>query len=196
MNVLNQSNFENNSQLESIGKYAFEQCSFEKISIPENVKKISCSAFYENKNLKSVHFEGKLNQCSIMSCAFSRTPIEVISFESSFINLNKEWCNATRKLNIIIVSTENKRFSYIDDKYILYKSNENEENFDVFLFARRDIESITIPSNIKRITSNSFDGCDQLKKIQFNEDSKLEIIESKAFYQSFLTNITIPDSNR
>mgnify|MGYP001125455193 CR=1 FL=1 len=78
---------------------------------------------------------------------------------------------------------------------IIGKSTENDSNeFDAIIFARRDINNIVIPSFIRYIGKNSFSDCSDLQKIEFTVDSKLLSIEKSAFSFSFLRDISIPES--
>ena len=56
------------------------------------------------------------------------------------------------------------------------KSNENENHFDVLLFARRNIKEVFIPLYVKRIPECSFENCSQLKCTEINEDSEIQFI--------------------
>ena len=71
-----------------------------------------------------------------------------------------------------------------DDKYLLYKSDESEDEFDTFLFIRRDIKEFSIPSNIKTISSYAFECCDDLIKVEIPMNSNLQTIEHRSFSES------------
>lgn len=68
-----------------------------------------------------------------------------------------------------------------DNKYLIGKSDAKKDEFDILLFACRDIEKISIPSNIKTISSCAFNHCHKLAKVEIPNNSKLEKIGSKAF---------------
>lgn len=54
------------------------------------------------------------------------------------------------------------------------------------------IESISIPKHVRIIGEEAFSRCYKLKKVDFPDDSELEIIESDAFGDSFIESISIP----
>lgn len=58
----------------------------------------------------------------------------------------------------VIISLNNKNYKYLDEKHeiILGKSNKSKEDFDVIVFASRNIQEAIIPSYIKRINSYAF----------------------------------------
>ena len=76
---------------------------------------------------------------------------EEIYFPASLKELGVGWCCGIEKLNKIIISPMNGQFIFKDDKYLLGKSDENEEEFNNLLFVGRDINEFFIPSNIKII---------------------------------------------
>lgn len=122
-----------------ISNLSFTDSSITDIFIPPSVTQIGKGAFSSCNNLKSITFSSKSNLEIIESHAFAFSSLETITIPSKVNHLNEDWFQDVKKLTKIIVSPENKRFSYVDDKYLLYKSDDNEENFDVFVFARRDI---------------------------------------------------------
>ena len=53
---------------------------------------------------------------------------------------------------------------YYDNNFILGKSNQKSEIFDILVFARRDIVNAIIPSFIKQIGPYSFTYCTRTKQ--------------------------------
>lgn len=110
----------------------------------------------------------------------------------------------------------NHQLKYYDDKLILGKSDNLSEEFEVILFARRDIKAVTIPLNIKTIASYAFDCstiekvfipphltkigissfcmCQKLRQVEISPDSQLQIIEKNAFMYSGIESLTLPSS--
>ena len=66
--------------------------------------------------------------------------------------------------------------------------------FDILVFCSRNAESATIPSSIKVIKSYAFEDCLKLKTIEFQPNSKLEIIEKCAFSNTTIENLFLPSS--
>ena len=62
------------------------------------------------------------------------------------------------------ISSSNNQFILKDDKVLFGKSDEKNDEFDILLFACRDIEKVSIPSNIKIISSNAFDYCKKINE--------------------------------
>lgn len=51
------------------------------------------------------------------------------------------WCERTKNLTRVSVMPNNKRYLTYKDKYIIGKSSQESEDFDLLVFARRDIET-------------------------------------------------------
>ena len=72
--------------------------------------------------------------------------------------------------------------------FILGKSNIRNKQYDVLIFAHKDIEVAIIPSFIKRIAQSAFGNCTKLKQIEFEENSQLQVIDEYAFLASSLND--------
>ena len=104
--------------------------------------------------------------------------------------LKEEWCSETDNLKKIIISSLNGQFKFIDDKYLLGKSDKNSDEFDNLLFVRRDIEEFSILSNIKIISSCAFQYCQKLTKVEISKQLGqmhliIQISEKFLFHQKF-----------
>ncbi|KAK8875535.1 hypothetical protein M9Y10_005702 [Tritrichomonas musculus] len=132
--------FQPDSRLQTIDEYTFAYSNIMEITIPSSVTKIGQGSFRNCKNLRKVRIHKKSNLQAIEKYAFSRSNIEEIYFPSSLKELKEGWCADTEKLNKIIISPSNDNFIFKDDKYLLGKSDGNQEEFDTLIFVRRDIE--------------------------------------------------------
>ena len=56
------------------------------------------------------------------------------------------------------------------------------------------VECLTIPSTVKSIGASSFDGLADLKKVEFNSQSKLKTIGESSFANTAIEEISVPDS--
>ena len=140
--------------------------------------------------------------------------IRSISIPSKVIKLEEGWCSNTVELKSVTVSRNNPNFISIDDKFIFGKKDENSDDFEVLVFACRDIKEYKIPPNITRIASNAFESssirritfpaqlkeigknafasCDSLRFIEIPGNSELRIIGKNAFKYTKINNIIIP----
>ena len=76
-----------------------------------------------------------------------------------------------------------------DDKYLLGKSDINNDEFDILLFVRHDIYNFFIPSNIKIIGSFSFEYSDITSILIPSNVTK--ICENAFFHCSYLSEVKI-----
>lgn len=127
--------------------------------------------------------------------SISKTFIKKIKIPPSLQQLKDGWCDGITGLIDIEVSPRNKFFLYIEDKFLVGKSHEeNSQTFDTLYYARYDIKDALIPPQIKTIKQHSFDRHENLKTIIFSESSKLKIIEFSAFSCSSISKLILPPS--
>ena len=189
------------------------------ISIPSNIKIIATCAFYDCFYLQKVEIQPNSNLQTIKRAAFALSNIKELYFPASLKELKDGWCGCTNNLTKITISPSNNHFKFIKNKYLVGKSDENNDEFDTLLFASRDIEEISIPSNIKFISSYAFSDCTKLHRIyippsvsrilpyaflscynlqiiEFHEESKLQSLAKSAFSGNKNLIIMIPSSLR
>lgn len=124
--------------------------------------------------------------------AFGKCPIESITIPASVSELQDRWCEELSAQTIIIISPNNPHFRLVDDKFIVGKSNQNSDEYDILYFARRDITRATIPDNIKELAACCFNECTSLEQVEFSSNSKLTKIGIASFALSIINRITIP----
>lgn len=171
-----------NSELEIIDVEAFGETAIESFIVPCHLTKIVGYTFSGCKKLQKVEVP---SNCDLEL-------IESLSILSQKVELANGWCMETPKLTKIRITPASSRYSYLNNKFLLAKSSPESDCYDVLLFARRDVSEVVIPSFIRKIGSFAFNNCEFIKSIEVPEDSKLEIIEKHAFYNSSIEAITIP----
>lgn len=187
--------FSENSELQKICQKTFYNSSLENILIPSRVKRVCSNAFSNCKKLKKVEFSENSELEMIEDLSFNNSSIESLYITSiKNIEFEQGWCARTAELNDIIINPKNEFFAIHENTCLLKKSDILNENYDVLMFAKRKIESVTIPSFVTQISSYSFDQCKLLKKVEFSEPSELKIIQKFAFAQTSLENIVIPSN--
>ncbi|KAK8883702.1 hypothetical protein M9Y10_042800 [Tritrichomonas musculus] len=162
--------------------------------IPSFIKRIAPFAFDNCKALKKVEFSADSEFISIGHESFHNSPITSIKFPSCPIEFNDGWCSDLRNLTKIEVSPSNKQMIYLDNKLLLGKSHIESDNYDVLIFARRDIKDVIIPSFVRKIGSRAFEDCTYLRSIVFSDDSQLVSIGDHAFASSSINEILIPST--
>lgn len=158
------------------------------------VTKIHEKAFKESTDIKMIRFPEETKVTTIEKSAFSSNCIEKIVFPTNFFNFKTDIFCETPKLKEIEFNSKSSHFLFYENKFLMGKENQESEQFDVLLFARRDIVEVTIPSFVKRICSYAFCQCRKIGKIEFESNSQLKVIERYAFYKSKIKSISIPSS--
>lgn len=157
------------------------------------VTSIIGSGSYLNE-FKRINFPENSAVNTIYEYSFYLSGVETISIPSSLIELKTGWCCYTDNLTNIIIPKSNNRFLYKDNKYLLSKSDQQNEDFDILLLARRDIKEALIPSSVKIISTCAFFSCTHLSKVEIETNSNLQTIENSAFSDTNIKQIYIPSS--
>ncbi|KAK8843683.1 hypothetical protein M9Y10_024746 [Tritrichomonas musculus] len=185
--------FHSDSELKEIKYFAFYECSIKSIIIPQHVIKIREGAFVKCRKLFSIIFHQNSELQYLSKRVLEATKVQRIAIPEKVNTIHKYFFDNTSLIHVNL-SPNNVNFSCIENKYIIGKSNPQSNTFDCIIFANRDIESITIPSFIKHIYPGAFQNCDQLKSVQFADNSELETIEDDSFRNSSIEEIKIPKS--
>lgn len=206
--------------LEEIGDYAFSRCKFAELKFPSSLKRIGQQAFCYNKsltgvdllstidyvgryafgsceNLVNLHIESAHTQ--ICDGAFHETGIVEVTIPNGTTLLNSIFSYCTNLRTVNFPSTlKNIACSYNSQGLFSHCVNlcefslpEGLLNIGPGSFAGTHIEKIKLPSSIKTIDSQAFEGCQYLSEVELPEN--LQIIGLSAF--SFCKNIkgiTIP----
>lgn len=185
--------FTENSELQIIDKFAFLSSSIEFLKIPSHLKIINERAFSQCRKLKTIEVPINSELQRIGSCAFGWSTIESFTFPSNLIFLENGWCNGTKNLIKIDISSSNPLFKTFENKFVLRKLYEDNENFTVLAFCFRNVRNITIPSFIEIIDSFSFCYCESIQKVIIPQNSELIIFGNSSFCDSSINRITIPN---
>lgn len=158
------------------------------------ITSISEKIFKNNRNIKSITFSMDSEIHSIGKEAFSFSFVENLTIPPSVEEFHEGWCSGANRLCNIYLSPGNRRFSYVDSKYLIWKSNSNNDEYDVLVFVTRKIIEAKVFSFIKRISASAFYGCNDLEIVDFTEDTNLNYIGNDTFSSSSITKIKIPSS--
>lgn len=153
---------------------------------------IGKSSFKSNSNIESISFSEDSQLLTIDEEAFDESSLNSLFIPSSVQELKESWCKRTKHLINISISPQNALFSYVGSNFIVTISDKLTQNYDTIVFARRDIETVIIPSNIKRIASDSFSYCQSLKSVKFSLNSEITSIGKSAFSYSSIESLSIP----
>ena len=215
---LQQIEFAKNSKLQIIEKGVFNGTSIKSIIIPPEVKKIGKKAFYDCKKLQQIEFSKDSKLQTIGEDAFKETLIESIKIPSGVTDLNEDCFFGASKLKNVSIDSSNPRYCLYDEKMVIGKSSIESNDYDCLVFCPRNIKNVTIPKFIKQICSNAFykssieritipsevtiigkyafSNCRQLRQIEFEKNSKLQILDEMSFVEASIDSIIIPSNVR
>ncbi|KAK8892608.1 hypothetical protein M9Y10_029847 [Tritrichomonas musculus] len=184
--------FQPNSELETIYDLTFNSISAQKIQIPKSVKKIIGSSFAKNANLIELELDenSEINTYSVSNIC--DTSISQIYIPSKVYDLDVEnFYGEIDNLKRISISPKNKYLKSLDDDQIIIESSKK-NSYDTLLTVCPQIENVIIPSHIKYISAFCFYDRQNIKRIEFPENSKLQTIYNGAFSKTNIEEITIP----
>ena len=186
--------FLDDSQLQSISESMLCSTSITIIVIPKHVKVIEKRAFYMCNELKTFILF-KNSELSILKDFSIDWTSDKFYITSNLKEIDHTSFYMFYNVTEISISPRNKNFLVVNKQIIIGKSDINKDEYDIVLFAAKNIQYAYIPSNIKKIGTKAFERCKYLNKIDFAKDSQLEIIDNDAFcYSSILEQICIPDN--
>jgi len=171
------------STLESIGEYAFYQCSYlGKINIPASLRNvpiskdeafnIECGVFLGCPNLKEVVLEEGVTEIFIRM--FNHCDgIEYIEIPSSVTRIDSYAFYDCSNLKTVIFHGE---VQEIGD----------------YAFCATDLRWLDLPEGLKTIGRNAFSYCSWLQEVRLPDT--LEIIDQQAFYNCRLTRVDLPEN--
>ena len=171
--------FEEGSQLTSISRFMFSNCSnLTSVTIPAGVTSIGMYAFSDCSKLTSITFEEGSQLTTIEGDAFQNcaklTSITIPAGVTSIGTYAFWGCSALTSVTF----EEGLQLTTIGNNTFYQCSN---------------LTSVTIPAGVTSIENYAFYNCSKLTSITFEEGSELTTIGNNAFYQcSNLTSITIP----
>ena len=157
--------------LDSIGKEAFQKNYITEVTIPESVRAIGQSAFYDNESLKSVTLNNRMetinrslfNYCKKLAVVRGGRNVKIVD-QSAFSG-----CDSLRSISDITPVTINSSAFYNCRKleslnFSRIKSIGYESFYNCFGLKEADLTTLT------SIYGRSFIGCTGLKKVTFGND--------------------------
>lgn len=167
--------------LDSIGKEAFQKNYITEVTIPESVRAIGVTAFYDNQSLKSATLNNSMesisqslfNYCQNLAVVHGGRNVKIVN-QSAFSN-----CDSLRSISDITPVTINSSAFYNCRKleslnFSRIKSIGYESFYQCYGLKEADLTTLT------SIDRRSFIGCTGLKKVTFGNG--ITTIKSSSFY--------------
>lgn len=149
------------------------------------------NAFKNTNKIESIEFPQDSKLSIIEEYAFMNSSLKKISIPASVVQLTEGWCGRLSKLQINL-DIKNPNYLNFENKFILGKIDSKSDIFDVLVYSLQDVETIKIPSFIKRIAPFAFYASSSLQVVDIDENSELQSIGKFAFANSSIESIFIP----
>ncbi len=192
--------------LDSIGKEAFQKNYITEVTIPESVRAIGVTAFYDNQSLKSVTLNNSMesisqslfNYCQKLAVVHGGKNVKIVNL-SAFSN-----CDSLRSISDITPVTINSSAFYNCRKleslnFSRIKSIGYESFYQCYGLKEADLttltsidrrsfvactglKKVTLGNDITTIKSEAFNGCDALEEVVLG--SSINSLESNCFYST------------
>lgn len=133
------------------------------------------------KDAKTLEFADDSEVETFETNRFYMSTLKKLQIPSSLKYLKDGWCQSLRELTDIEVSPKNQKFSYIDNTFLVEKSDENNSIYDILHYVRYDATEIVIPPQIKIIKPSSLHLHLNLRSIIFPSNSEVTKIEKFTF---------------
>lgn len=182
--ALQEFNFQNCPNLESIGVKAFNEADLEKADLSNltNLKTVGYGCFQNCTNLKEVSFKGCTNLKSIEWTSpeggvFDKTPLKSVDFTdcSSLTDIGKRAFN--NQTDLIEVKLDGCTSLISIDDQAFYNC--------------KNLKEITLPEKLETIGSQALQNCYTLEKIDYNA-ANITSVGTNAFYGAGLaTDLTV-----
>ncbi len=179
-------NVELPSSLTSLGVESFSSCrSLETVDIPAGLTDIYEYAFMGCSALRKVNFAEGLQV--IRGGAFSGTALTAVNIPASVCEI-MDGAFGGCPLETVTVDEDNRYYTAVDN--ILYN-----KDMTKLCAASRSITYALIPASVEEISSGAFNGCAELKTVEFEAGSRLRWIGMSAFAEcTALETIHLPQN--
>ena len=193
-----------NSQLESIGDYAFTNNRISNLVIPSSVKTIGNYAFYECPELSAVTFAGTSSLETIGAYAFAENDIEEITIPASVTSVGAYAFSNTALKTVTFEDGE--KDLVLGSTFVNRYYNESMGTYytDIYrghVFYYCDyLETVELPSRLTVLEEGTFKFAgyyvDALSVTITGDNPRLTTIGAECFYSSSLESFVIPKSVR
>lgn len=183
----NLENVQISNSVKSIGERAFRQNKFTDIAIPESVVNIGAGAFSVCENLIEINVDEKnQNYCSIDGNLYNKDTTEIVQYA---IGKNEKSFTVPNGVATI------KDSSFIACNLEILICSDSVTNIELYsIYASKDLKSVILGKNTRRIGDHAFANCVSLETIEIPQS--LSYIDENAFADcNNLKSINVSEKN-
>ncbi len=197
--------FEEGIQISEIGEGAFWSSGIERLELPASVEKIGKYAFSSCTKLREIVFPEDSRLTTIEQQAFQNDGLETLTIPKSVSFIGE---SAFRGLNSLrtLDFEEGSQLKELGPFAFAAFRNEGESHLETLnlpeglekigqkCFVNVAVETVRIPASVTEFGEGVFYECENLRSVEFPEDSHLKTINKNVFAFTALESICFPES--
>ncbi len=152
------------TSLNYIDEYAFGECGFSHITLPESLANIQAGAFINNEHLQDITLPERLQ--GLGSAAFeNNAALQTVTFHTAIetMTIGNNAFNQCPILNKVYITNMN---SFAQTNFNNAKANPANTSQHIYDANGEEITKVVLPKGTKYINNNAFNGCAYIESIE------------------------------
>jgi uncharacterized protein YjdB len=152
------------NSLNYIDEYAYGECGFSQITLPESLANIQADAFINNDFLQEIILPERLQ--GLGSAAFeNNSKLESVTFHTAIetMTIGNNAFNLCPKLNKVYITNMN---SFAQTNFNNAKANPANTSQHIYDANGKEIINVVLPKGTKYVNNNAFNGCAFIESIE------------------------------
>ena len=166
------------TSLNYIDEYAFGECGFSQITLPESLANIQAGAFINNEHLQEITLPERLQ--GLGSAAFeNNSALESVTFKTAIetMTIGSNAFNQCPILNKVYITNLN---SFAQTNFNNAKANPANTSQHIYDANGKEIINVVLPKGTKYVNNNAFNGCAYIESIEM--PATMDHVNDDIFY--------------
>ena len=166
------------TSLNYIDEYAFGECGFSQITLPESLANIQAGAFINNEHLQEITLPERLQ--GLGSAAFeNNSALASVTFKTAIetMTIGSNAFNQCPILNKVYITNLN---SFAQTNFNNAKANPANTSQHIYDANGREIINVVLPKGTKYVNNNAFNGCAYIESIEM--PATMDHVNDDIFY--------------
>ena len=166
------------TSLNYIDEYAFGECGFSQITLPESLANIQAGAFINNEYLQEITLPERLQ--GLGSAAFeNNSALESVTFHTAIetMTIGSNAFNLCPMLNKVYITNLN---SFAQTNFNNAKANPANTSQHIYDANGKEIINVVLPKGTKYVNNNAFNGCAYIESIEM--PATMDHVNDDIFY--------------